>query len=145
MEQRLIEEIKRLRSISCRGDDPTCPCHDGDACHYRGENAWKTPLEKEVERLRTQCDGLGQAALNNGQDLLLKENEVERLRADSESRRLLLEASNEAMKLQREENERLRAELATARTVIDEALRDLHMGSKQAAESTLRKGLKKEP
>jgi hypothetical protein len=24
----------------CVGNDPACPCQDGDACHYRGPNAW---------------------------------------------------------------------------------------------------------
>lgn len=27
----------------CVGDDPTCPCQDGDACHYRGDKAWPLP------------------------------------------------------------------------------------------------------
>jgi predicted RNase H-like nuclease (RuvC/YqgF family) len=36
----------------------------------------------EIERLRTQCEGLAQSAMNNGQDLLLKEGEIERLRAE---------------------------------------------------------------
>lgn len=35
---------------------------------------------REVERLRKQCEGLAQSAMNNGQDLLLKEAEIERLR-----------------------------------------------------------------
>jgi len=29
--------------MSCIGGDPTCPCQDGDACHYRGPNAWPAP------------------------------------------------------------------------------------------------------
>ena len=28
----------------CIGSDPTCPCQDGDPCHYKGENAW--PVHK---------------------------------------------------------------------------------------------------
>ncbi len=31
----------------CIGNDPHCPCQDGDACHYRdlpGSPAWPTPL-----------------------------------------------------------------------------------------------------
>jgi hypothetical protein len=35
----------------------------------------------EIERLQEQCRGLAQSAMNNGQDLLLKEAEIERLRA----------------------------------------------------------------
>lgn len=34
----------------------------------------------EIERLTKQCEGLAQAAMNNGQDLLLQEAEIERLR-----------------------------------------------------------------
>jgi hypothetical protein len=41
-------------------------------------------LRAENERLREQCNGLAQAAMNNGQDLLLKEREIERLRAENE-------------------------------------------------------------
>jgi len=37
-------------------------------------------LADEIERLQAQCEGLTQAAMNNGQDLLLKEAEVEGLR-----------------------------------------------------------------
>jgi hypothetical protein len=36
-------------------------------------------LKAEIERLQKQCEGLAQSAMNNGQDLLLKEAEIERL------------------------------------------------------------------
>jgi hypothetical protein len=45
-------EVKRIHQPSqaaqpvaspCIGNDPTCPCQDGDACHYRGENAMSIP------------------------------------------------------------------------------------------------------
>lgn len=36
-------------------------------------------LLQEVERLTEQCRGLAQAAINNGQELLLQEAEIERL------------------------------------------------------------------
>ena len=38
-------------------------------------------LTAEIERLQQQCEGLAQSAMNNGQDLLLKEAEIERLSA----------------------------------------------------------------
>jgi ABC-type phosphate transport system auxiliary subunit len=38
----------------------------------------------EIKRLREQCKGLAQAAMNNGQDLLLHEHKVEQLQADNE-------------------------------------------------------------
>ena len=28
---------------TCKYGDPTCPCQDGDACHYEGENPWSVP------------------------------------------------------------------------------------------------------
>jgi hypothetical protein len=27
----------------CIGNDPTCPCQDGDCCHYGGPDAWPVP------------------------------------------------------------------------------------------------------
>ena len=27
----------------CKYGDPTCPCQDGDPCHYEGENAMNVP------------------------------------------------------------------------------------------------------
>lgn len=30
----------------CIGNDPTCPCQDGDQCHYKGENPW--PIKGDV-------------------------------------------------------------------------------------------------
>jgi len=28
---------------NCPGKDSTCPCQDGDSCHYEGPNAWPIP------------------------------------------------------------------------------------------------------
>ena len=33
-------KIERAR---CAHGDPTCPCADGDACHYEGPDAWPAP------------------------------------------------------------------------------------------------------
>lgn len=30
----------RIGLVSCVGNDPLCPCRDGDLCHYRGKDAW---------------------------------------------------------------------------------------------------------
>jgi hypothetical protein len=27
----------------CKYGDPTCPCQDGDLCHYEGKDAWPIP------------------------------------------------------------------------------------------------------
>jgi hypothetical protein len=47
------------------------------------EHGSKTEVEAaaEIERLNEQCRGLAQSAMNNGQELLLKETEIERLRS----------------------------------------------------------------
>ena len=31
----------------CIGNDPFCPCQDGDMCHYAGANAW--PIRARVK------------------------------------------------------------------------------------------------
>ena len=54
----LEEKLAECRKSHCRGDDPTCPCHDGDLCHYRGENPMMTPLEVRCKELKDQCDTL---------------------------------------------------------------------------------------
>jgi hypothetical protein len=28
---------------NCKYGDPTCPCQDGDMCHYEGPNPWPEP------------------------------------------------------------------------------------------------------
>lgn len=35
------------RASHCIGDDPHCPCQDGDPCHYRGTNPMPTPTPPE--------------------------------------------------------------------------------------------------
>lgn len=35
-----------LVTATCPGNDPSCPCQDGDACHYKavgGTPAWPVP------------------------------------------------------------------------------------------------------
>lgn len=43
------EVVAYARSLgvrrNCPGKDATCPCQDGDACHYEGPNAWPIPTE----------------------------------------------------------------------------------------------------
>lgn len=34
------EPVFDEKGAKCPGSDPTCPCRDGDSCHYRGENPW---------------------------------------------------------------------------------------------------------
>lgn len=38
------EAIERKR---CIGNDPLCPCQDGDMCHYAGPNPWPLPRPNE--------------------------------------------------------------------------------------------------
>lgn len=30
-------------SAACKYGDPSCPCQDGDSCHYEGNNPWTPP------------------------------------------------------------------------------------------------------
>ena len=32
-----------MSATKCIGDDPSCPCRDGDACHYKGDNPFSLP------------------------------------------------------------------------------------------------------
>lgn len=41
--------IRRLRVTPCRYGDATCPCQDGDSCHYEGPDAMEPP--SEIDRL----------------------------------------------------------------------------------------------
>ncbi|CAN5465722.1 hypothetical protein BH09PSE6_BH09PSE6_17890 [soil metagenome] len=34
----------------CIGEDPTCPCQDGDSCHYTGKNAWPLPSSYQRQK-----------------------------------------------------------------------------------------------
>ena len=36
----------------CKYGDPTCPCQDGDMCHYEGPNPWPP---REIECLKCHC------------------------------------------------------------------------------------------
>lgn len=35
----------------CKYGDPTCPCQDGDMCHYEGENPSSVPSEYVLARI----------------------------------------------------------------------------------------------
>lgn len=32
----------------CKSGDETCPCPDGDPCHYEGEGAWPRPTDEAI-------------------------------------------------------------------------------------------------
>lgn len=40
--KRILDE---QAAAQCIGKDPLCPCQDGDACHYEGEDAWPVPAQ----------------------------------------------------------------------------------------------------
>jgi hypothetical protein len=31
----------------CKFGDPSCPCQDGDMCHYEGPKAWPSPRREQ--------------------------------------------------------------------------------------------------
>lgn len=39
-------EQARQRRV-CKFGDPSCPCQDGDMCHYEGPNPWSPPSEQQ--------------------------------------------------------------------------------------------------
>lgn len=41
----------------CKYGDPTCPCQDGDPCHYEGENPMNVPPEFVRNTLEKQMTG----------------------------------------------------------------------------------------
>lgn len=34
---------QEMTSATCKYGDQSCPCQDGDACHYEGKDAWPPP------------------------------------------------------------------------------------------------------
>ena len=42
---------------ACKYGDPTCPCQDGDPCHYEGDNPMTPPTALIL--LRKPCDECG--------------------------------------------------------------------------------------
>ena len=62
----LRAEVARL-TTKCKYGDPMCPCQDGDACHYEGDNPMTPPpiaalkahiaaLEAERDQMRASLD-----------------------------------------------------------------------------------------
>ena len=42
--------------IACNYGDPTCPCKDGDPCHYEGENPMLVPPEYVRQAIKNGLD-----------------------------------------------------------------------------------------
>ena len=41
-----------MRGVPCPHGDKSCPCQDGDLCHYEGPNAWpRAAYESNIEEL----------------------------------------------------------------------------------------------
>ena len=39
-----------MQKKPCVGNDPFCPCQDGDSCHYEGNDPFPVPLIKQGSR-----------------------------------------------------------------------------------------------
>lgn len=46
LKNRLDDGPKLPTKSQCIGQDPSCPCQDGDSCHYQGKNPWPIPGAK---------------------------------------------------------------------------------------------------
>ena len=57
----LVAEVARL-TTKCKYGDPLCPCQDGDACHYEGDNPMTPPpiaaLKSRIAALEAERDAL---------------------------------------------------------------------------------------
>ena len=55
----LRAEVARL-TTKCKYGDPMCPCQDGDACHYEGDNPMTPPpiaaLKARIAELERERD-----------------------------------------------------------------------------------------
>lgn len=50
---------------ACIGKDKTCPCQDGDACHYEGADAWPIPESASPPCPLCRCARSGYSGLYN--------------------------------------------------------------------------------
>ena len=64
--ERAEAEVARL-TTKCKYGDPMCPCQDGDACHYEGDNPMTPPpiaaLKSRIAALEAERDALKQDAV----------------------------------------------------------------------------------
>lgn len=42
-------------TMKCKFGDPTCPCQDGDMCHYKGDGAWPAPARSMHSPIPLRC------------------------------------------------------------------------------------------
>jgi len=56
----LKAEVEKAQPKYCRYGDPTCPCQDGDPCHYEGKNPWTPPIQM-LEKVKAELAQLQQA------------------------------------------------------------------------------------
>jgi TolA-binding protein len=66
-----IEELERL----CRGQEEQLEIQGNNLIRL---NSHSNEQAAEIERLKTQCEGLAQAAMNNGQALIIAKHSLEK-------------------------------------------------------------------
>lgn len=47
--QRVPRNGRLVERVDCAGQNPSCPCQDGDTCHYAGRDPWPVIPELSPE------------------------------------------------------------------------------------------------
>ena len=64
--ERQMIEVARL-TTKCKYGDPMCPCQDGDACHYEGDNPMTPPpIKARIAALEAERDAAIASAPTQG-------------------------------------------------------------------------------
>lgn len=69
--KRAIEEELGLDRMHCPYGDPTCPCQDGDACHYEGPDPINVRPEYVRRAIKQAIEAVRDETLRRIRDLKL--------------------------------------------------------------------------
>jgi hypothetical protein len=80
-------EVARL-TTKCKYGDPMCPCQDGDACHYEGDNPMTPPpiaaLKARIAALEAERDCANDRAATHLADAYSMRDQRDALKQDAE-------------------------------------------------------------
>ena len=85
--ERAEAEVARL-TTKCKYGDPMCPCQDGDACHYEGDNPMTPPpiaaLKARIAALEAERDCANDRAATHLADAYSMRDQRDALAKDAE-------------------------------------------------------------